>query len=435
MRSHRWPRSCPGVARTGPRAAEVVDRDAIARRRVRRRVGLFSAVAARTQPGQCQGGARGLRPHAGARPAHRRPREFNHARSSRARAPTTHRRRTSRRPPRSRRPAISTTLRRWCRARRSSRGPAGHVSRPRNDGRAARRRRRCLDVAREMLESEIDAIDRGLQPLPAPTRSSTWVNAAGGRRSSRFPNDSSRRSTVAMRGSPHHGRARRPHRRVPRCARSGLRPRLRRHLLAMGRRSGSRSGASAAGGRSISTRDRSAVRVPTGVELDFGATAKALCVDRGGERDRGRNEQRRAGRAWAATSRSVALAATLGWSVVVTDDHAASPDEGGQRVRISAGGLATSGTTVRRWQRGDDVLHHVVDPATGLPAEEHWRTVTVAAATCVDANIASTAALVMGARAPQWLSARGLPARLIAPDGAVTRVCSWPAEADEGLRC
>ena len=58
-----------------------------------------------------------------------------------------------------------------------------------------------------------------------------------------------------------------------------------------------------------------------------------------------------------------------------------------------------------------------------------WRTVTVAAATCVDANAASTAALVLGEQAPAWLLDRGLPARLVSESGSVCRVCEWPLEA------
>ena len=54
---------------------------------------------------------------------------------------------------------------------------------------------------------------------------------------------------------------------------------------------------------------------------------------------------------------------------------------------------------------------------------------TVAAATCEAANGASTAAIVLGAAAPAWLAARGLPARLVATDGAVTRTAGWPAPA------
>jgi thiamine biosynthesis lipoprotein len=170
--------------------------------------------------------------------------------------------------------------------------------------------------------------------------------------------------------------------------------------------------------------DRSTVRVPAGVELDFGATAKALCVDRAARAI----ESATAAGALVSLGGDLAVAGAHnpGWPVLVTDDHAAGADADGQRIRLECGGLATSGTTVRRWMRGDLAVHHVVDPATGLPAHECWRTVSVTAASCVDANIASTAAIVMGARAPAWLLDRGLPGRLVAVDGSVTRVGGWP---------
>jgi hypothetical protein len=39
---------------------------------------------------------------------------------------------------------------------------------------------------------------------------------------------------------------------------------------------------------------------------------------------------------------------------------------------------------------------------------------------------------VLGVDAPDWLAAHGLPARLVAQDGSVTRVAGWPqAVADE----
>jgi thiamine biosynthesis lipoprotein len=48
--------------------------------------------------------------------------------------------------------------------------------------------------------------------------------------------------------------------------------------------------------------------------------------------------------------------------------------------------------------------------------------------TCVDANIASTAAIVLGPAAPAWLADAGLPARLVTADGAVETTAGWPAE-------
>jgi FAD:protein FMN transferase len=172
-------------------------------------------------------------------------------------------------------------------------------------------------------------------------------------------------------------------------------------------------------------RRRRSVRVPAGVRLDLGATAKALAADRAALQ---------ASRA-AGCGVLVSLGGDLatggqppagGWAVRVTDRHDAAPGADGETVRVRDGALATSSTTVRRWRRGDQQLHHLVDPATGRPAPEVWRTVSVAAASCVDANTAATAAIVRGERAAGWLDALGLPARLVRADGAVLRVGGWP---------
>jgi thiamine biosynthesis lipoprotein len=173
----------------------------------------------------------------------------------------------------------------------------------------------------------------------------------------------------------------------------------------------------------------SRLRVPPGVELDLGATAKALCVDQA------------AVRAAALTGAGVlvsiggdiAVAGECpedGWQVRVTDDHAAPPDAPGQTVALRSGGLATSGTSRRRWVRGGTELHHLIDPSTGRPAAGGWRTVTVAAGSCVDANIASTAAMILGEGAVDWLEGAGLPARLVGTDGQVTAIGGWPSGRD-----
>jgi thiamine biosynthesis lipoprotein len=112
----------------------------------------------------------------------------------------------------------------------------------------------------------------------------------------------------------------------------------------------------------------------------------------------------------------------------MADDHTATP-EPGETVSIASGGLATSSTTVRRWSRGGIPVHHIIDPRTGLPAREVWRTVSVCAATCVDANTASTAAIVLGEHAPAWLARQGLPARLVRRDGGTVRIGGWPERA------
>jgi thiamine biosynthesis lipoprotein len=185
------------------------------------------------------------------------------------------------------------------------------------------------------------------------------------------------------------------------------------------------------GWRSVQFDEQSRIlAVPAGVRLDLGATAKA----------------------WAADRSAARLAAALGCGVLVSlgGDIAVSgaAPSGGWRIRVQDvtgrpddppvgpsavvairdGGLATSSTTARRWRRGGDVLHHILDPRTGLPAPPCWRTVSVAAASCVDANTASTAAIIRGPAAAGWLAGLGLPARLVDEAGQVHTVGGWPAE-------
>jgi thiamine biosynthesis lipoprotein len=170
-----------------------------------------------------------------------------------------------------------------------------------------------------------------------------------------------------------------------------------------------------------------AVRIPLGVHLDLGATAKSLASDRA------------AAAAAAATNVGVLVscggdlsaigkAPAGGWSVRVSEHHADPVDAPGQTILFEQGGLATSGVTARHWRRGGQAFHHIIDPATSLPAETPWRVVTVAASTCVEANIASTAAVILGDAAPGWLEERGLAARLVRTDGSVLRTGGWPAE-------
>jgi thiamine biosynthesis lipoprotein len=172
---------------------------------------------------------------------------------------------------------------------------------------------------------------------------------------------------------------------------------------------------------------RSTIRVPRGVELDYGATAKALAADLAAA---DAAEGLSAG-VLVSLGGDIAIAGAApdeGWPVLVTDDHAVADANGGQTIALRSGGLATSSTTVRRWKRGDEELHHILDPASGRPAQGSWRTVSVAAACCVDANIASTAAILRAQRAPTWLDGLGLAARLVAQDGSITLTGDWPAD-------
>jgi FAD:protein FMN transferase len=172
---------------------------------------------------------------------------------------------------------------------------------------------------------------------------------------------------------------------------------------------------------------RRTIRIPEGVELDLGATAKALAADRSAAAIAGATGCG----VLVSLGGDVAVAGNApsgGWPVLIADDHAAPLDGPGPTVSMSVGGLASSGTRVRRWTTAGGELHHIVDPRTARPAVTPWRTVTVAARSCVDANAASTAAIVLGDAAPPWLESRGLPARLAGEDGETVTVCGWPAD-------
>jgi thiamine biosynthesis lipoprotein ApbE len=172
------------------------------------------------------------------------------------------------------------------------------------------------------------------------------------------------------------------------------------------------------------------VCVPRGVSLDLGATAKAWAVDRAAQA------------AFSSTQSGVLLslggdiaavgpAPRHGWQIRVTDDHRSDLSAPGQTVAIRSGGLASSSTTVRRWSYRGRTMHHLIDPRTEVPARSPWRTASVAAADCAQANIAATAALLRGHSAPAWLEELQLPARLVAHDGCSTTVGPWPVQADE----
>jgi thiamine biosynthesis lipoprotein len=174
-------------------------------------------------------------------------------------------------------------------------------------------------------------------------------------------------------------------------------------------------------------RDRATLRVPVGVKLDLGATAKAWAADRA---SKAVHEVTGCGVlvSLGGDISTAGMSPGSGWRIHVTDDHRSGPDAPGQTISIAAGGLATSSTTVRRWRHEGHTMHHILDPSTGAPVAEVWRTVSVAAIDCADANIAATAAIVRGSRAPEWLAELGLPARLVRPDGDVLTLGSWPQE-------
>jgi len=168
--------------------------------------------------------------------------------------------------------------------------------------------------------------------------------------------------------------------------------------------------------------DLDLVGIPKGMALDLGAVAKAWTAD----------EAARRIHAAFGTAALVEIGGDLAavgapavpWLIRVAE-RAGEP---GQLVALSHGGLATSTTTRRRWRRGLQTCHHLIDPRTGRPSEGPWRTASVWASTAAEANAATTAALVVGSGAARLLTELGHPARLVGVHGTVVLLGDWPAD-------
>ncbi len=151
-----------------------------------------------------------------------------------------------------------------------------------------------------------------------------------------------------------------------------------------------------------------AIRIPRGMVLDLGATAKAWMAD--------------ALATEVAEVTGADVLANMGGDIRCLADHEPwplllDPEVLGvppMRIALCNAGIATSGRARRQWPGG----HHIVDVRTGVPALTPWWSAAVVAADAVGANAAATAAIVLGEEAPQWLAGIGLTARLVAESGA-----------------
>jgi thiamine biosynthesis lipoprotein len=162
--------------------------------------------------------------------------------------------------------------------------------------------------------------------------------------------------------------------------------------------------------------------VPESLRLDLGATAKAAAADRAARQI---FSELRCG-ALVSLGGDIATAGPApggGWQVLVQD----MPDDPAQQISLVAGkSVATSSTQKRRWQHNGRSVHHILDPRFGLPASEVWRSVSVAAGSCLAANALSTAGVVRGFAALQWFRDKGISGRFVDQQGRVVVTGRWP---------
>ena len=157
------------------------------------------------------------------------------------------------------------------------------------------------------------------------------------------------------------------------------------------------------------------IRLAPGVKLDLNGVVKALAVDDALALLRGEGFVSAGGDVAARGELTVAL-----------------PGSGSALLR--RGALATSGSSKRRWLRAGTPQHHLIDPATGRPADSPWLEVTACGATCLAADAAAKAAFLLGERGPAWLDERRIPARFLRPDGEALENHTWAASM-EAVAC
>ena len=168
------------------------------------------------------------------------------------------------------------------------------------------------------------------------------------------------------------------------------------------------------------------VTLPAGVGLDLGGIAKGMAVDAAVSGLRALGADAALVNAGGDLAVHGCLPGGMAWPVMV--EGRAAP----QVVLLQRGALATSGLARRHWQQGQQGRHHLLDPRTGLPAQSDLWAVTVVAARCVQAEVAATAAFVLGPEeGARFLQERGLAGWLARQDGIGQAVGAWPAPVED----
>jgi thiamine biosynthesis lipoprotein len=140
--------------------------------------------------------------------------------------------------------------------------------------------------------------------------------------------------------------------------------------------------------------DRGTVTLPAGLQLDLGGIGKGLAGDLVAT---GLVERGAAG-ACVALGGDVRVAGNpaqgTAWSVPIEDPWDETQLLGTRSLADEA--VVTSTTRFRRWRRGEHLMHHLIDPAIGAPADKGVTAVVVQADEAWWAEGIAKAALVAG---------------------------------------
>lgn len=142
-----------------------------------------------------------------------------------------------------------------------------------------------------------------------------------------------------------------------------------------------------------------------GMEIDFGGLAKEYAVDRVLAIAHGMSREPVLVNFGGDLRVSGPRKGGLPWNVAIESVEQSGGIAG--MLKLSNGALATSGDA-RRFLIKDGVRYgHILNPKTGMPVEQAPRSVTVAAATCIEAGMTATFAILQGRRAETFLKREG----------------------------
>jgi thiamine biosynthesis lipoprotein len=150
------------------------------------------------------------------------------------------------------------------------------------------------------------------------------------------------------------------------------------------------------------------ITLPTGIGLDFGGVAKGWAAHQAIKRLQAEGAARSGSKCPALIDAAGDIAISgpradgSPWQVGVADPF--HPDEEIEVLYLKQNGVATSGKDRRRWLRNGIMHHHIIDPATGQPADSDLLTVTVIAPDVLQAEAAAKAVFILGSRAGlEWI--------------------------------
>ena len=144
------------------------------------------------------------------------------------------------------------------------------------------------------------------------------------------------------------------------------------------------------------------LHLPVGMQIDFGGIGKEYAADKGLH-------------AGVTLAPDTPILVNLGgdlvasqcppervWQVGISDSQTDPAHTNNGKLTFEAGGIATSGICERQWIINGKSYSHLLNPKTGWPVLNPPRTVTVAAATCMQAGMLSTLIMLQGSQAESF---------------------------------